>query len=247
MRVRCFISELLAQAPMRQQRMVEDGGVARSRRRGQGQDGPAIVEAPDSAPPSLESLARQARSCRDCLAADAATQTVFGAGPASARVMIVGEQPGDVEDLRGLPFQGPAGHLLDAAMRELGWPADALYLTNAVKHFHHELRGKRRIHKTPGQREAAACLHWLESEIAALRPRAIVALGATAVRSLLGPGVPVTANEGRWRIRADGTPVLVCLHPAALLRAEPSRQGELRARWITHLRQASPYVSGVRP
>jgi DNA polymerase len=241
-----LVSELLAQAPARRQRMVEDGGVARSRRRGQGQDAIAIVDAPASAPPSLESLARQARSCRDCPAADAATQTVFGAGAASARVMIVGEQPGDVEDLRGLPFQGPAGQLLDAAMHELGWPADALYLTNAVKHFHHELRGKRRIHKTPGQREAAACLHWLEAEIAALRPRAIIALGATAARSLLGPGVPVTTNEGRWLVRSDATPVLVCLHPAALLRAEPSRQRALHARWLAHLRQASPYLTGVR-
>ncbi len=242
-----LVSELLAQAPMRQRRMVEDGGMARSRRRGQGQDGMTRVEAPDSAAPSLESLARQARSCRDCPAADAATQTVFGAGAASARVMIVGEQPGDVEDLRGLPFQGPAGQLLHAAMRELGWPADALYLTNAVKHFHHELRGSRRIHKTPGQQEAAACLHWLESEIAALRPRAIIALGATAVRSLLGPGVPVTANEGRWRTRADGTPVLVCLHPAAILRAEPAHQRERHARWVDHLRQASPDVLGEAP
>ena len=114
--------------------------------------------------------------------------------------MLVGEQPGDQEDLRGRPFQGPAGQLLRARDRELGWPADALYLTNAVKHFHHELRGKRRIHKTPGQQEAVACLHWLEAEIEALRPRAIVALGATAARSLLGRAVGVTETKGAgWR------------------------------------------------
>ncbi len=228
------VPELLAQAPRRQQRMVDDGGVARSRRRGQAVE----TSEPAASVPSLEALARQAARCRDCPGADAATQTVFGEGDARARVMIVGEQPGDQEDLRGRPFVGPAGQLLRGALSELGWPSQALYLTNAVKHFHHELRGKRRLHKTPGQREAVACLHWLEAEIEALRPRAIVALGATAVRSLLGDKVAVTANEGRWLARADGTPVLVCLHPAAILRAEPARQPAMRERWVASLRQA---------
>ena len=229
------VPELLAQAPARQRRMVDDGGVARSRRRARS------VEA-SSPEPALAALARQAARCRDCPGADAATQTVFGEGDSRAHVMVVGEQPGDQEDLRGQPFVGPAGRLLRAALSELGWPADALYLTNAVKHFHHELRGKRRIHKTPGQQEALACLHWLEAEIEALRPQAIVALGATAVRSLLGGKVSVTANEGQWLARADGTPVLVCLHPAAILRAEPARQPEMRERWIASLRQANAYV-----
>ena len=245
------IPSLLMQAPQRERRMVDDGGVVRSRRRGQleearaadGGDERDALRASAGVPLlPLDALARQARRCRDCPGADAATQTVFGEGPADARVMIVGEQPGDEEDLRGRPFQGPAGQLLRGALRELGWPADALYLTNAVKHFHHELRGKRRIHKTPGQQEALACLHWLESEIAALRPRAIVALGATAARSLLGPGIGVTAHEGQWLARPDGTPVLVCLHPAAILRAEASRQGALRARWVDSLRSADVHV-----
>jgi DNA polymerase len=238
------VPELLAQAPRRERRMVDDGGVARSRRRGR------LDEAPAAAPTatlSLDVLARQAARCRDCPGAEAATQTVFGQGAPDARVMLVGEQPGDQEDLRGQPFVGPAGQLLRTAFSELGWPTAALYLTNAVKHFHHELRGKRRLHKTPGQREAMACLHWLEAEIAALRPQAIVALGATAVRSLLGPDVSVTANEGRWLPRADGTPVLVCLHPAAILRAEPARQHAMRARWVDSLRQASPYVLAPAP
>ncbi len=156
--------------------------------------------------------------------------------------MLVGEQPGDQEDLRGKPFQGPAGQLLRAAIGQLGWPAEALYLTNAVKHFHHELRGKRRMHKTPGQREAEACLHWLESEIEALQPRAIVALGATAVRSLLGAAVSVTAHEGQWLQRSDGVPVLVCLHPAAILRADPQRRDELHQRWLASLAQATPWT-----
>ena len=235
------VSELLAQAPRREQRMVDDGGVARSRRRGQ-QASADAAPAPFAGPLSLDALARQAARCRDCPGADAATQTVFGEGEAGARVMLVGEQPGDHEDLRGKPFQGPAGHLLREAIAELGWPVTALYLTNAVKHFHHELRGKRRIHKTPGQREAAACLHWLEAEIDAVRPQAIVALGATAVRSLLGSDVAVTANEGRWLSRPDGTPVLVCLHPAAILRAEPARRAALRRRWVAGLAQANRYV-----
>ena len=231
------IPELLTQAAQRERRMVDAGGADRSRRRAA-----AVERANAASGSSLAALAQQAARCRDCPGADAATQTVFGEGPADARVMIVGEQPGDQEDLRGQPFQGPAGQLLRAAMSELGWPARSVYLTNAVKHFHHELRGKRRIHKTPGQQEALACLHWLEAEIAALRPRAIVALGATAVRSLLGSAVPVTANEGRWLARADGTPVLVCLHPAAILRADASRQDDLRARWVESLRQASAHV-----
>ena len=238
------VPELLAQAPERGRRMVADGGAARSRRRGLAvaaldaqADGVALPG------DSLEPLARRAARCRDCPGADAATQTVFGEGPSDARVMIVGEQPGDQEDLRGRPFQGPAGQLLREAFATLGWTADALYLTNAVKHFHHELRGKRRLHKTPGQQEAMACLHWLDAEIAALRPRAILALGATAARSLLGRDVGVTANEGQWFERADGTPVLICLHPAAILRAEPSRQGALHARWVATLGQATPFVT----
>ena len=247
------IPALLQQAPQRQRRMVADGGVERSRRRGRLEDTPApgvegdagATHASDGVP--LDVLARQALRCRDCPGADAATQTVFGEGSDQARVMVVGEQPGDEEDLRGRPFQGPAGQLLRGALRELGWPGEVLYLTNAVKHFHHELRGKRRIHKTPGQQEALACLHWLESEIAAVRPRAIVALGATAARSLLGPGVGVTANEGRWLARADGTPVLVCLHPAAILRAEASRREAMRARWLASLRAADVHVHGTTP
>jgi len=239
------IPALLSEAPHRRQAMVDAGGVGRARRRGGSRAGAAtsVGTLPDDAV-TLEGLARAASRCRDCPGAHAATQTVFGQGSARARVMVVGEQPGDQEDLSGLPFQGPAGQLLRDAMRELGWPADAVYLTNAVKHFHHALRGKRRIHKTPGQQEALACLHWLQAEIDALRPRAIVALGATAVRSLLGAPVAVTAHEGRWFPRPDGTPVLVCLHPAAILRADPARQAELRARWVESLRQAGALVRG---
>jgi probable DNA metabolism protein len=235
------ISELLAHASRREQGMVAAVDPERSRRRGRLAQAVAASSASGGLV-TLAALASQARQCRDCPVADAATQTVFGEGGAGAQVMLVGEQPGDQEDLRGKPFQGPAGQLLRAAITELGWPAEALYLTNAVKHFHHELRGKRRIHKTPGQQEAAACLHWLEAEIEALRPRAIVALGATALRSLLGASLSITEHDGQWLQRADGLPVLVCLHPAAILRADPSRQAALRHRWVEALGQATPYV-----
>jgi len=144
---------------------------------------------------------REARACQRCDLWTRATQTVFGEGDVGARLMLVGEQPGDQEDLRGQPFQGPAGQLLRDAIAELGWPGTALYLTNAVKHFHHELRGKRRLHKTPGQREADACLHWLEAEIAAVRPQALVALVAREIDflfdSISGSGALIDAGKLR--------------------------------------------------
>src|SRR6195952_5851452 len=118
--------------------------------------------------PTLATLRSRAAHCRECPLGALAPQTVWGEGAPRARLMLVGEQPGDREDLVGKPFVGPAGHLLDQALHTLGWPREALYVTNAVKHFKYELRGKRRMHKTPGQLEILACLHWLESEIAAV-------------------------------------------------------------------------------
>src|SRR6266576_634418 len=135
---------------------------------------------------SLKQLREEARECQDCPLWANATQTVFGAGDPHARVMLVGEQPGDEEDKKGLPFVGPAGRLLDRALEAAGVPREDLYVTNAVKHFKWTPRGKRRLHKTPAQREVAACLQWLEREIAAVKPRVIVCLGATAARALLG-------------------------------------------------------------
>jgi DNA polymerase len=160
--------------------------------------------------------------------------------------MLVGEQPGDQEDLKGRPFVGPAGRLLDRAVQQLGWDRSQLYVTNAVKHFKYEPRGKRRIHKTPAQREADACLHWLESEIAAVQPQALVALGATAARQLLGRPVAVTRERGQWlRERADGLPVLVTLHPSALLRAETFGGGndeEIYTLWLKDLGEATRHL-----
>jgi len=187
----------------------------------------------------LAQLAEQAAVCQACPLWRGATQTVFGEGPASARLMLVGEQPGDREDLQGHPFVGPAGRLLDEALEQLGWPRDELYLTNAVKHFKYELRGKRRMHKSPAQREVQACAPWLEQEIAAVDPKAIVALGATAARAVLGHAVPVLANRGQWLAREDGRRVLITLHPSALLRDRgPDRDAAIAA-WIEDLRRAA--------
>ncbi len=185
---------------------------------------------------SLAALREATNRCRECPIGEFATQSVVGVGPLRAKLMLVGECPGDVEDLRGRPFVGPAGQLLDRALAELGCKREQVYLTNAVKHFKYELRGKRRIHKTPAQREASACLHWLEDEIALVQPVAIVALGANAARSLLNRGVAVTRERGRWLPREDGRRVLVTLHPSALLRVmESDERAQAWARWLADL------------
>lgn len=167
---------------------------------------------------SLDQLKAATMACRECPIGEFATQSVVGEGDPKARLMLVGEQPGDQEDLQGHPFVGPAGRMLAKALDQAGVPKEQCFVSNAVKHFKFELRGKRRIHKTPTQREAAACLHWLEDEIALVRPQALVALGSTAARSLLGRAVPVMAERGQWLPRADGLPVLVTVHPSSLLR-----------------------------
>ncbi len=190
-------------------------------------------------PVSLAAMREQALHCRDCPLGALATQTVWGEGAARSRLMIVGEQPGDREDLVGRPFVGPAGHLLDKAFASLGWDRRAVYVTNALKLFKYELRGKRRMHKTPGQREILACAHWLQGEIDAIAPAGIVALGGTAARSLLGRPVKVLGERGQWAQRPDGIRVLVTLHPSALLRGQPADRELEFERWLTDLRAAS--------
>jgi len=175
---------------------------------------------------SLDELKAATMRCRECPIGEFATQSVTGEGGTKARLMLVGEQPGDQEDLQGHPFVGPAGKLLDRALEQAGIPRDKVFVSNAVKHFKFELRGKRRIHKSPTQREAAACLHWLDDEIALVNPEALVALGAVAARSLMGRPVPVMAERGRWLEREDGRKVLITLHPSALLRVPPEDREE---------------------
>ncbi|MBN9411117.1 MAG: UdgX family uracil-DNA binding protein [Burkholderiales bacterium] len=189
---------------------------------------------------SLDDLRAATARCRECPIGEHATQAVCGEGPVGAPLMLVGEQPGDQEDLAGRPFVGPAGQWLDEALRQLGIARESVYLANAVKHFKFELRGKRRLHKTAGQREAMACRHWMEDEIRLVRPKALVALGATAARALLGDGVQVTRDRGRWLQRGeDGLPVLVTLHPSALLRMDRAAQDEAWQRWLADLSLAT--------
>lgn len=201
---------------------------------------------PDDPARALAQLRRASDRCRDCPLGEPATQSVFGEGPPGARLMLVGEQPGDKEDLGGRPFIGPAGRLLDRALAELGWEREALYVTNAVKHFKFELRGTRRIHKTPAQRELAACLQWLEREIEQVQPQAFVALGATAARALLGPGASVTRDRGTWQTGLHGLPVLLTLHPSALLRGDPAQREADYAKWLDDLSQAAKYARPAR-
>ena len=188
-----------------------------------------------------------ARRCRECPLFAHATQTVWREGPIGARLMLVGETPGDQEDVQGRPFVGPAGRLLDRALAELGWDRSIAYVTNAVKHFKWvpAPRGKRRMHKTPAQREADACEHWLESEIGLVQPQAIVALGATAARQLLKRPVPVMRERGHWLARDDGRPVLVTLHPSALLRLQHDERDAAYAAWLKDLRLASHHAGAA--
>lgn len=167
---------------------------------------------------SLKQLREDARACQDCPLWANATQTVFGAGDPHARVMLVGEQPGDEEDKKGLPFVGPAGRLLDRALAAAGVEREHVYITNAVKHFKWQLRGKRRLHKTPAQREIDACHPWLEREIEAVKPRVIVALGATAARSVIGRDFKVSLMRGQLVDSPLAPYVFATFHPSGLLR-----------------------------
>jgi len=172
---------------------------------------------------SIDALEKRARSCRACPLWANATQTVFGAGNPHAKVMLVGEQPGDEEDLKGLPFVGPAGRLLDRALEAARIDRSQIYVTNVVKHFKWEPRGKRRLHKTPAQREIEACLQWLEGEIEALRPQVIVCLGATAARAPLGSTFRVTTMRGKFVESPRAPFVFATFHPSALLRLRDER------------------------
>ncbi|WBY00036.1 UdgX family uracil-DNA binding protein [Ramlibacter tataouinensis] len=207
-------------------------------RRGRLAGAVAGAGAGDAGIASLEELKAATMRCRECPIGEHATQSVIGEGRLQAPLMLVGEQPGNQEDLQGHPFVGPAGRLLDSALDAIGIPREIVFVSNAVKHFKFELRGKRRIHKSPNQREVSACLHWLEDEIALVRPRALVALGATAARALLGRAVSVTAERGKWLPRSDGLKVLVTLHPSALLRLMPQDREEGFKAFVADLRKA---------
>jgi uracil-DNA glycosylase len=173
---------------------------------------------------SMASLRRAAANCRDCPLWENATQTVFGAGDEHARVMLVGEQPGDMEDLEGEPFVGPAGKLLDRALDQANVERSQLYVTNAVKHFKWQPRGKRRLHKTPAQREIDACRQWLEAEIRVVQPKVIVCLGATAAKALLGADFRITQRRGQFVQSVMAPFVFATFHPSALLRLKDEEE-----------------------
>jgi DNA polymerase len=170
---------------------------------------------------SLKRLAEAVDDCRGCPLYRRATQGVFGEGRVSSRIVIVGEQPGDQEDLAGKPFVGPAGAVLDRALVEAGIPRGDVFVTNAVKHFKWEPRGKRRIHQTPRWSEVKACKPWLEEEVGRVKPDVVVALGSTAAQSLMGSAFRVLKNRGRVHAAEGGVtaPVVVTIHPSAVLRA----------------------------
>jgi uracil-DNA glycosylase family protein len=192
---------------------------------------------------SLRALAAAAAECRGCELYERATQTVFGAGRAHARVVLVGEQPGDVEDREGGPFVGPAGKLLDRALADADLPRKEVYLTNAVKHFRWKSTAgsKRRIHEKPAARHINACHPWLDAELAVVRPSIVVALGAVAAQSLFGPSFRVTRHRGElldWPGAAPVQAAIATIHPSAVLRAGADRD-ELYAGLVADLRLAS--------
>lgn len=192
---------------------------------------------------TLDGLRKAAKGCRNCPLWENATQTVFGEGDAHARIMLVGEQPGDQEDREGHPFVGPAGRILDAALEEAGIDRRRLFVTNAVKHFKWEPRGKRRLHKTPAQREIDACYQWLEGEIAAVKPALIVALGATAAKALLGPRFRITQQRGQIQSREGLPDVIATYHPSFLLRVKDRPGGEeIHRQFVDDLRTAARYL-----
>jgi uracil-DNA glycosylase len=188
--------------------------------------------------PTLESLRRAAAGCKACDLWKRGTQTVFGEGAARAQVMFVGEQPGNDEDLAGHPFVGPAGKLLDRALEEAGIDRSRTYVTNVVKHFKWEPRGKRRIHAKPDVVEITACLPWLQAELAVVKPRVVVCLGATAAQALLGRKFKVTQQRGEFVPSPLAPRVTATVHPSSILRApdDETRRAE-RARFVEDLKK----------
>jgi uracil-DNA glycosylase family protein len=190
----------------------------------------------------LDALRREAASCTRCELYEPATQTVFGEGPPTAWLMLVGEQPGDKEDIAGKPFVGPAGRVLDTALERAGIARAEVYLTNAVKHFRFERRGNRRLHKTPGVTHIRACRPWLDCELAAVRPDAVATLGAIAAKALLGPKFRLTSQRGQvldW----EGRRLVATVHPSAILRGPVEARGEALAALVADLQ----VVAALRP
>jgi DNA polymerase len=191
-----------------------------------------VTQIPDG---DLATLRREARDCHACPLWKRATQTVFGAGADDARIMLIGEQPGLQEDLQGLPFVGPAGRLLDRALDEARLDRTTLYLTNTVKHFKYEARGKARLHKRANATEQAACRMWLAAELARLQPRIVVALGAMAAQTLFGSTFSITRERGRWHRLGPDTEGFATWHPSAVLRAPDEQRARVYRQLVQDL------------
>ncbi|MEW6167841.1 MAG: UdgX family uracil-DNA binding protein [Pseudomonadota bacterium] len=194
---------------------------------------------------TLDALREAVHGCRGCPLYANATRAVFGSGSATARMVLVGEQPGHEEDLRGAPFVGPAGRVLDEALAAAGIARADAYVTNAVKHFKWQPRGKRRLHSKPAYREVSACRPWLEAELAALRPQVLVCLGATAGQSLFGPGFRISRQRGAQPGGRWAPHIVASVHPSAVLR-QPTHAGriELLATLVEDLRAAAALLRG---
>jgi DNA polymerase len=209
----------------------------------------AAGSAADFLPPTLdlESLRQASAGCRGCGLWELGTQTVFGEGAQHAEVMFVGEQPGDQEDRQGRPFVGPAGRVLDDALVEAGIDRDKTYVTNAVKHFKWQARGKRRIHQKPNWAEMSACRPWLEAELEAVRPRVLVLLGATAAQTMLGRQFRVTQFRGRLIESELAEHVTATVHPSSILRGEPEEREANFAALVDDLRVVAKLIEVRRP
>src|SRR5437016_7254583 len=189
--------------------------------------------------PDLDELRRRARACKACDLWKTGTQTVFGEGAHDAKVMMVGEQPGDREDIEGHPFVGPAGRVLDKALERAGIDRDRVYITNVVKHFKWQPRGKRRIHQKPNLGEINACRPWLEGELAAVRPRVLVCLGATAAQALLGREFRVSRQRGAFVDSSLAERVTATVHPSSILRGDPEDREAAMTDFVKDLEQVA--------
>jgi DNA polymerase len=235
-----LIGALIQDAPAQMQRMVDAVPEPPRRRIGAAPlSSSATARAPADA---LDELRTAASRCRNCALWEHATQTVFGEGPAGARVMFVGEQPGDREDLVGRPFVGPAGQLFDRALAAAGIDRGTVYITNAVKHFKFEVRGKRRLHRTPRQAEMDACIEWFERELETVDPALVVCMGVTAMRAVTSVRSTLESMRGRvvaWR----GRRLLVTLHPSAILRTDPAMQQAETERFFAEVALAAAFAA----
>ena len=196
--------------------------------------------------PTLNRLREAAAKCRACDLWEPATQVVVGEGPARARVMLVGEQPGDREDLAGRPFVGPAGRILDEGLERAEISRDDVFVTNVVKHFRYRQRGKRRIHQTPDRWQVNACLPWLHAELTAVSPQAVVCLGATAAQALLGSSIRIGRDRGRAVDSDLAEHVTVTTHPSAILRVrEPDDRGAAMDEFVADLRRVGSWLKAA--